>query len=57
MIEAHAAKVGTHPAKLNVPAKKKIDKGRIAKLKSSSWYQGAARSIGISKGGAVRESR
>ena len=30
--------------------KKKKLAGRMAKLKSSSWYEGAARSIGISNG-------
>jgi len=30
--------------------KKKKLVGRMAKLKSSSWYEGAARSIGISNG-------
>ena len=29
--------------------KKKKTVGRTAKLKSSNWYQGAARSIGIKK--------
>jgi hypothetical protein len=29
--------------------KKKKTAGRMAKLKSSSWYEGAARSLGISK--------
>jgi hypothetical protein len=36
-------------SKLKVPAsKKKKTAGRMAKLKSSSWYEGAARSIRIS---------
>jgi hypothetical protein len=28
----------------------KRTKGRLAKLKTSSWYEGAARSVGINKG-------
>lgn len=27
-----------------------IAKARLAKLKTSSWYEGAARSVGINKG-------
>jgi hypothetical protein len=39
----------TTAAKLNVPAaKQKKATGRTGKLKSCLWYQGAARSIGIS---------
>jgi len=41
-------KVGA--AKSTVPAnKKKKTASRTAKLKSSQWYQGAVRSIGIAK--------
>ena len=36
-------------AKMRAIKKKKLA-GRMAKLKSSSWYEGAARSIGISNG-------
>jgi hypothetical protein len=35
--------------KISVIATKRT-KGRRAKLKTSSWYEGAARSVGISKG-------
>ena len=35
--------------KTSVIATKKT-KGRPAKLKTSSWYEGAARSVGINKG-------
>jgi hypothetical protein len=31
--------------------------GRTAKLKSSKWYQGAARSIGIKKKKSLEKSR
>jgi hypothetical protein len=38
-------------SKLKISAtKKKKTAGRMVKLKSSSWYEGAARSLGISKG-------
>jgi hypothetical protein len=38
-------------SKLKMSAtEKKKTAGRTAKLKSSSWYEGAARSLGISKG-------
>jgi hypothetical protein len=35
--------------KKSVIAKKKT-KAKLAKLKTSSWYEGAARSVGINKG-------
>jgi hypothetical protein len=35
--------------KLKMIATKRT-KGRLAKLKTSSWYEGAARSVGINKG-------
>jgi hypothetical protein len=35
--------------KFNVSVKKKKIAGSMAKLKKSSWYEGAARSVGISK--------
>ena len=37
-----------HVSKFNTPIKKK--KTKLAKLKTSSWYEGAARSVGIAKG-------
>ena len=39
-----------HVPKLNMSVNKKKTKGRMAKLKTSSWYDGAARSVGINKG-------
>ena len=42
-------------AKSGVPAAKKKAAGRSIKLKSSAWYQGAAQSIGITRG--LLESR
>jgi hypothetical protein len=42
--------ISTAPTKSKEPAsKKKKTVARAAKLKSSKWYQGAARSIGITK--------
>jgi hypothetical protein len=35
--------------KLNMSVKKKRIAGSMAKLKKSSWYEGAARSVGIRK--------
>ena len=35
--------------KISVIATKRT-KARLAKLKTSSWYEGAARSVGINKG-------
>ena len=35
----------------------KRTKGRLAKLKTSSWYEGAARSVGINKGRAEKRER
>jgi hypothetical protein len=35
--------------KFNMSAKKKKIAGSMAKLKKSSWYEGAARSVGIRK--------
>jgi hypothetical protein len=40
----------THVPKLNISVKKKKAAGRVAKLKASGWYEGAARSVGINKG-------
>jgi hypothetical protein len=40
-VDATKSKVST--------SKKKRTAGKTAKLKSSNWYQGAARSIGITK--------
>ena len=40
-----------HVPKLNMSVNKKKTKGRMAKLKTSRWYEGAARSVGIAKGG------
>ena len=41
----------SHVSKFNMSVKnKKKTKGRMAKLKTSSWYDGAARSVGINKG-------
>jgi hypothetical protein len=37
--------------------KKKKTVGRTAKLKSSNWYHGAARSIGINKKKSLEKSR
>jgi hypothetical protein len=37
--------------------KKEKGVGRTAKLKSSNWYQGAARSIGIKKKKSLEKSR
>ena len=37
--------------------KRKKTVGRTAKLKSSNWYQGAARSIGINKKKSLEKSR
>ena len=43
-------KISTGATKSKVAAsKKKKTAGKTAKLKSSKWYQGAARSIGITK--------
>ena len=39
-----------HVPKFNMSVKKKKTKGRMAKLKTSRWYEGAARSVGINKG-------
>jgi hypothetical protein len=39
-----------HGPKFNPPVKKKKTKGSMSKLKTSGWYEGAARSVGISKG-------
>jgi hypothetical protein len=41
-------KVGAAKSKGST-SKKKRTAGKTAKLKSSDWYQGAARSIGITK--------
>jgi hypothetical protein len=42
--------ISTTPTKSKEPAsKKKKTVARAAELKSSKWYQGAARSIGITK--------
>ena len=38
-----------HGPKFNPPVKKKKTKGSMSKLKTSGWYEGAARSVGISK--------
>jgi hypothetical protein len=35
--------------KLNMSVRKKKIAGSMAKLKKSSWYEGAARSVGIRK--------
>jgi hypothetical protein len=41
----------SHVSRFNMSVrKKKKTKGRMAKLKTSSWYDGAARSVGINKG-------
>ena len=46
----------TPPLKLKMSATKKKMAVRTAKLKSSSWYEGATRSIAINKG-KPRENR
>jgi hypothetical protein len=47
MFKKNVTKAGT--TKSTVSANKKKTGGRAAKLKLSKWYQGAARSIGITK--------
>ena len=49
MSEKDASSAHASKAKMRAIKKKKLA-GRMAKLKSSSWYEGAARSIGISNG-------
>jgi hypothetical protein len=48
MSKDDCAKVGAAEAKLTLGKKTKTT-DRAGKLKSSAWYQGAARSIGIAK--------
>ena len=46
--EKNVTKAGTTKPTVSANKKKKTG-GRTAKLKSSKWYEGAARSIGITK--------
>ena len=48
MSKNDVTKTGATKSKVSADKKKKGG-GRTAKLKSSTWYQGAARSIGINK--------
>ena len=47
MFKNDVIKVGAAKSKVSTSKKKRT--ARTAKLKSSNWYQGAARSIGITK--------
>ena len=50
VVNATKPSTSTSATKSKVPRiKKKKTLGRSAKLKSSKWYQGAARAIGITK--------
>lgn len=50
------SKVRAPKVKTSVIATKRT-KARLAKLKTSSWYEGAARSVGINKGRAEKRER